>query len=117
MATNDVNKPENFPILVDNLRELYENQRPSASKLLNLLIKSDTTTLVSSFSVRLLLRHPFFTTNLEQARVLLLTSTHHFLKNVKEFQSWRDQITIENYTDVDKEDFDDLQEIVRTFCY
>lgn len=69
----------------------------------------DSTSSFKVTSVKMLLRHPFFTINLEMARSLLMSDS--LVGDVEELQNWYEE-SLGNNTDIDKEDFNDLKRIV-----
>lgn len=106
IAAKKLEKPK-VQIDEDHLTQLDTNLRCSALMLIKLLLKQNTTGFHLT-SAKTLLRHPFYTVNVENARCLLNDESQ--IKNLEEFKVWYDlkgKMTV-----IKKDKFDALQVIV-----
>lgn len=107
MATNNVEDSIPDPIVLGHLTEFQKHQRRSALIFIKMLILKNK--LVSqTASVKILLKHPLFTINLESARNSL---TKDDIGNVEKLQKWYENGNI-NSTGSDEDDFNGLKQTV-----
>ena len=110
MATNNVNKAKQIPVVASDLTQLGEKQQSSGSKLINLLL--DPNSILKPTSVSQLFGHPFFTVHCEDAKYIHMSEAR--IRDTEELQKWYNSIDgDETLMDMAKEDFDDLKLIVR----